>query len=86
MRPIPRLLPRDTTAFAFASLSIKLAHGFALVNSLGEMNSNNKNKISITVNWKYNQQANPAFIRLMMLLLEPREKRRVNRDEQRNPQ
>ena len=65
---------RDTTAFAFASLSITLAHGFALVNSLGEMNSNNKNKISITVNWKYSQQVNPAFRLLLERLLCPKEK------------
>jgi len=43
-------------------------------------------KIKLEVKWRYDQQLNPGFKRLMMLLLEPREKRRVNRDEKRNPQ
>ena len=42
--------------------------------------------IKVVTRWEHAEEVPPAFKRLMMLLLEPRNKRRVNRDEKRNPQ
>ena len=51
-------------------------------------NSKNQrdSQIKVVTNWQHTEEVSPALKRLMMLLLEPREKRRVNRDEQRNDQ
>lgn len=48
--------------------------------------SQRDSKIKLITSWQHTEEVPPAFKRLMMLLLEPREKRRVSRDEKRNPQ
>lgn len=48
--------------------------------------SQRNTQIKVVTSWQHTQEPNLSFKRLMMLLLKPREKRRVNRDEQRNDQ